>query len=52
MVQNLGWAMGYNTIVLPLAAGALVSFGVVLPARAGAVLVRVGPASPARARRG
>ena len=39
MVQNLGWAVGYNAIALPLAAGALVPLGVVLPAWAGAVLM-------------
>jgi Cu2+-exporting ATPase len=39
MVQNLGWAVGYNAIALPLAAGALAPFGVVLPAWAGAVLM-------------
>jgi Cu2+-exporting ATPase len=30
MVQNLGWAVGYNAIALPLAAGAFAPFGVVL----------------------
>jgi Cu2+-exporting ATPase len=39
MVQNLVWAVGYNVIALPLAAGALAGFGIVLPAWAGAVLM-------------
>jgi Cu2+-exporting ATPase len=30
MRQNLGWAIGYNTIALPIAAGAFVPFGLVL----------------------
>jgi Cu2+-exporting ATPase len=39
MVQNLAWAVGYNVIALPLAAGALAGIGIVLPAWAGAVLM-------------
>jgi Cu2+-exporting ATPase len=39
MVQNLAWAVGYNAVALPLAAGALAWVGVVLPAWAGAVLM-------------
>ncbi|MBK9711911.1 MAG: heavy metal translocating P-type ATPase [Kouleothrix sp.] len=39
MVQNLGWAVGYNAIALPLAAGALAGVGLVLPAWVGAVLM-------------
>lgn len=39
MVQNLGWAVGYNALALPLAAGALAPLGVVLPAWAGALLM-------------
>jgi Cu2+-exporting ATPase len=39
MVQNLGWAVGYNAIALPLAAGALAGIGFVLPVWAGAVLM-------------
>jgi Cu2+-exporting ATPase len=30
MRQNLGWAIGYNTVALPIAAGAFASFGLVL----------------------
>ncbi|HET9224801.1 MAG TPA: heavy metal translocating P-type ATPase, partial [Roseiflexaceae bacterium] len=39
MVQNLAWAVGYNALALPLAAGVLVGIGVVLPAWVGAVLM-------------
>ena len=39
MVQNLGWAVGYNAIALPLAAGVGAGVGIVLPAWAGALLM-------------
>jgi len=39
MVQNLAWAVGYNAVALPLAAGVFAGFGVVLPAWVGAVLM-------------
>jgi Cu2+-exporting ATPase len=39
MVQNLAWAIGYNAIALPLAAGVLAGLGIVLPAWVGAVLM-------------
>jgi Cu2+-exporting ATPase len=39
MLQNLGWATGYNVIAIPLAAGALYSFGVVLSPAVGAALM-------------
>ena len=39
MVQNLVWATGYNVIALPLAAGVLYSYGVLLSPAAGAVLM-------------
>ena len=39
MIQNLWWAAGYNIIAIPLAAGALAPWGVVLPAAVGAVLM-------------
>jgi Cu2+-exporting ATPase len=39
MVQNLAWAVGYNAIALPLAAGVLAGVGFVLPAWVGALLM-------------
>jgi Cu2+-exporting ATPase len=39
MVQNLAWAVGYNTVALPLAAGVLAPLGLVMPAWVGAVLM-------------
>ncbi|HEU5014734.1 MAG TPA: heavy metal translocating P-type ATPase [Roseiflexaceae bacterium] len=39
MIQNLAWAIGYNAIALPLAAGVLAGVGFVLPAWVGAVLM-------------
>lgn len=39
MKQNLAWAIGYNAIALPLAAGVLAGVGFVLPAWVGAVLM-------------
>ncbi len=39
MVQNLWWAAGYNIVALPLAAGALSHWGVLLPPAAAAVLM-------------
>ncbi len=39
MLQNLGWAAGYNVIALPLAAGALAWTGFVLPPAIGALLM-------------
>jgi P-type Cu2+ transporter len=39
MIQNLAWAVGYNALALPLAAGVLAGIGVVLPAWVGAVLM-------------
>ena len=41
MVQNLWWAAGYNILAIPLAAGVLAPFGIVLPAAVGAVLMSV-----------
>ncbi len=39
MMQNLVWATGYNIITIPLAAGALYNFGIVLSPAIGAVLM-------------
>ncbi|HUC89643.1 MAG TPA: heavy metal translocating P-type ATPase [Patescibacteria group bacterium] len=39
MVQNLAWAVGYNVIAIPLAAGAMAAFGFVLSPAVGAVLM-------------
>jgi Cu2+-exporting ATPase len=39
MIQNLWWAAGYNILAIPLAAGALAPWGIVLPPAAGAVLM-------------
>ncbi|WP_379167220.1 copper-translocating P-type ATPase [Paenibacillus roseus] len=39
MVQNLWWAAGYNIVAIPLAAGALYAFGIILSPAVGAVLM-------------
>ena len=39
MIQNLWWAAGYNIIAIPVAAGVLYSFGIVLGPAAGAALM-------------
>jgi len=41
MIQNLVWATGYNVVALPLAAGVLYNWGIVLSPAAGAVLMTV-----------
>ena len=41
MIQNLIWATGYNVIALPLAAGVLYNWGILLSPAAGAVLMTV-----------
>ncbi|WP_197681833.1 heavy metal translocating P-type ATPase [Actinopolymorpha singaporensis] len=41
MLQNLGWAAGYNVVAIPLAAGALAWAGVALSPAVGAVLMSV-----------
>ncbi|MGH7309484.1 MAG: copper-translocating P-type ATPase [Candidatus Rokuibacteriota bacterium] len=39
MIQNLWWAAGYNIVAIPLAAGVLAPWGIVLPPAIGAVLM-------------
>ena len=39
MVQNLWWAAGYNIVAIPLAAGVLYGYGVLLPPAVGALLM-------------
>jgi Cu2+-exporting ATPase len=39
MIQNLLWATGYNAVAIPLAAGALYAWGVLLTPALGAVLM-------------
>ena len=39
MIQNLIWATGYNVIVIPLAAGVLYNFGIVISPAVGAILM-------------
>jgi P-type Cu2+ transporter len=39
MIQNLAWATGYNVIAIPLAAGVLAHWGIVLSPAIGAVLM-------------
>jgi Cu2+-exporting ATPase len=41
MVQNLWWAAGYNIVAIPLAAGALAPFGILLNPAVGAILMSV-----------
>jgi Cu2+-exporting ATPase len=39
MIQNLWWAAGYNIVALPLAAGVLAAWGILLSPAVGAVLM-------------
>lgn len=39
MIQNLWWAAGYNIVAIPLAAGALYNFGILLPPAVGALVM-------------
>ena len=39
MVQNLWWGAGYNIVAIPLAAGVLASFGIILSPAVGAILM-------------
>jgi Cu2+-exporting ATPase len=41
MVQNLGWAVGYNVLAIPLAAGLLAPVGFVLPPAVGAIAMSI-----------
>jgi P-type Cu2+ transporter len=41
MIENLLWATGYNVVALPLAAGILAPFGILLSPAVGAVLMSV-----------
>ncbi len=41
MVQNLWWATGYNVFAIPLAAGALAGWGIVLPPAVGAMIMSI-----------
>ncbi len=38
-VQNLWWGAGYNIVAIPLAAGILAPFGIILDPAAGAILM-------------
>jgi P-type Cu2+ transporter len=40
-VENLGWAVGYNVVAIPLAAGAFAWAGVILPPAVGALAMSV-----------
>ncbi len=39
MLQNLAWATGYNALAIPVAAGGLYSYGIVLAPAVGAILM-------------
>jgi Cu2+-exporting ATPase len=39
MIQNLVWATGYNVVALPLAAGVLAPFGILLTPAVGALFM-------------
>ena len=39
MLQNLAWATGYNAVAIPLAAGALYAWGILLSPAVGAILM-------------
>jgi P-type Cu2+ transporter len=41
MIQNLWWAAGYNTVAIPLAAGVLAHWGILLSPAIGAILMSV-----------
>jgi len=39
MIQNLGWATGYNVVAIPLAAGVLAGKGIILSPAVGAAFM-------------
>lgn len=41
MLQNLSWATGYNVFAIPLAAGVLYSYGILLNPAVGAILMSI-----------
>ena len=41
MVENLAWGAGYNIFAIPIAAGILYSYGILLTPAAGAILMSV-----------
>jgi Cu2+-exporting ATPase len=41
MVQNLVWATGYNAVAIPVAAGVLAPWGIILPMSVGALVMSV-----------
>jgi Cu2+-exporting ATPase len=41
MIQNLVWATGYNTVAIPVAAGILAPWGIILPMSVGALAMSV-----------
>jgi len=41
MIENLGWATGYNLLAIPLAAGVLAPWGITLPPAVGAILMSI-----------
>ena len=41
MIQNLWWAAGYNIVAIPLAAGVLANWGILLSPAVGAVLMSI-----------
>lgn len=41
MVENLAWATGYNVVAIPLAAGVLAGYGIILPPAVGALFMSI-----------